>query len=69
LNKHTNNSTYLVENNKFINEYFYLLSVAITTGFLSNSRAFDRSRGGKSFSKLRVDFELPPNNLESKPRF
>jgi hypothetical protein len=40
----------------------------ITIGFLSNSRNFDRSRGGKSPSTSRVDLELPPNNLEIKPR-
>jgi hypothetical protein len=41
----------------------------MTTGFFSNSRNLDRSRGGKSPSTLRVDLELPPNNLEIKPRF
>ncbi len=41
----------------------------ITTGFLSNSRSFDRSRGDISASTSRVDLLLPPNIFDSKPRF
>ncbi len=43
--------------------------MVITIGFLSNSRNFDRSRGGKSFSISLFDLEFLPNNLEIKPRF
>ena len=41
----------------------------MTTGFFNNSRSFDRSRGDISASTFFVDFALPPNNFEIRPRF
>jgi hypothetical protein len=72
LNDHTNSSTFLFKNKtkqKFQKKKLNLLSIVITTGFLSNSRNFDRSFGDISDSTSLVDLVLPPNNFESKPRF
>lgn len=43
--------------------------MVMTMGFLSNSRNFDRSRGGRSLSTSWVFLEFLPNNREIKPRF